>query len=84
MPSPVDRPLRYIRWTTCRHCGLPYALRHERPRPGHACSVASGCLVIMPFRRCPNCDATVHDVCPEEASPACPAEPATTNREQTR
>jgi len=53
---------------------LPYALRHAAPRPGHACSVAAGCLVIMPFRRCAVCDAAVHAVCPDEAASACPAE----------
>ncbi|HEY7293706.1 MAG TPA: hypothetical protein VH916_01645 [Dehalococcoidia bacterium] len=77
MPSPAKPPLRYIRWTTCRHCGLPYALRHASPRIGHACSVASGCLVILPFRRCPICDATVHETCPDEAQSACPAEQRT-------
>lgn len=59
--------LTYRRWTTCRHCRLPYALRHRDPEPGHACSIASACFVIEPFRRCPTCDATVHDVCPVDA-----------------
>jgi hypothetical protein len=65
--------MEYIRWTTCRHCGLPYALRHVRPEAGHGCSVASGCFVIMPFRRCPTCDASVHGACPEDVESHCPA-----------
>ncbi|HZU75212.1 MAG TPA: hypothetical protein VFA70_00505 [Dehalococcoidia bacterium] len=65
--------MTYAVWTTCRHCRLPYALRHDSPPAGHACSVASGCFVIMPFRRCPDCDATVHERCPEGVPSVCPA-----------
>ncbi|MHB8573896.1 MAG: hypothetical protein ACYDCQ_01050 [Dehalococcoidia bacterium] len=65
--------MTYIRWTTCRHCRLPYALRHQAPEPGHACSVATGCFVIAPFRRCPDCDASVHQACPEGVPSICPA-----------